>query len=165
MPELEKSCENFAPKTQRTDVWNGSNWCSDPISLHNEKICEIQASSFNKVDNVDAVSSFPTIPLVNFDHQGFPQAPTHGSTSPNLCCAQENCFKHTKQKSCTLKCISPPQTLNLTTNLASLSKKRCVIWMAGFWRFTNAAKPLPSPTNIALRQAYHVVVKTSILTS
>jgi len=44
-----------------------------------------------------------------------------------------------------------------------LCKQQCVMWMTGFWHFTNAAKPLPSQTIIALRQAYHAVVKTSNL--
>jgi len=62
MPKFEESCKNFAPwNPTRTDVWNGSNWCSDPNSSHsNEKILKIQASCFNKVDNVDSISSFLT---------------------------------------------------------------------------------------------------------
>jgi len=37
--------------------------------------------------------------------------------------------------------------------------------MVGFWRFTYAAKRLPSSAIIALRQVYYVAVKTAILTS
>jgi len=58
-----------------------------------------------------------------------------------------------------------PQSLKPDYGPGSQSKQQCVTRMTGFWRFTNAAKPLPSQTIIALRQAYHAVVKTSNLTS
>jgi len=57
------------------------------------------------------------------------------------------------------------QSLKPDYGRASLWKQQCVLWIAGFWRFTNAAKPVPSQTIIALRQAYHAFVKTLNLTS
>jgi len=68
--DLRKFC---SVKDKCIDLGNSSNWSSDRISSHsNEKFREIQGCCFNKVENVDTVSSFLTIPFVNRWSSGLP---------------------------------------------------------------------------------------------
>ena len=93
-----KSLARTLPReTQRTDIWKSSDWCFDTISLHsNEKIREIQGSCFNKVGNVDTISSFLTIPFLILWSPKLPSGPYPRRHGPQtVCCAQKKCFKHT----------------------------------------------------------------------
>ena len=93
-----KSLARTLPReTQRTDIWKSSDWCFDTISLHsNEKIREIQGSCFNKVGNVDTISSFLTIPFLILWSPKLPSGPyPRRHSHQTVCCAQKKCFKHT----------------------------------------------------------------------
>jgi len=110
--DLRKFC---SVKDKCIDLGNSSNWSSDRISSHsNENVVKFKAVALTKLRMWIQSHRFWQFVWLTFDHQGFPEARSHGEHSRhNVCCALNELFwKYNKnKKSSFLKMYFALQTL------------------------------------------------------